>query len=68
MLKKESIISIRETADIGARGQLERSVLTEYNLAPGVVITVEIPKNQFSFTELARRLNAQEAEYNKQFG
>lgn len=68
MLKKESILSIRETADIGPGGRLVRSVLTEYNLAENVVITVEIPKSQFSFSELGRRLGAQETEYNKHFG
>lgn len=68
MLKKENILSIRETADLGPRGQLERSVLTEYNFAPGVVISVEIPKNQFTFAELARRLKVQEEEFNKAFG
>jgi len=68
MLRKENILSIRETADINSRGQLERSVLTEYNLAPNVTISVEIPKMNFTFTELARRINAMEQDLNKVFG
>lgn len=68
MLKKEKILSIRETADLGPRGQLERSVITEYNMAENVVVTIEIPKGQFSFTELARRLTIMEQEFTKSFG